>query len=284
MSWHADVELVEGYVRGEVDDARAFSLEAHLLACDSCRSLVGAAVGSERLSASWAEIERAVDAPRRGPVERVLSKLRVPAHLARLLAATPSLRVSWVGAAAGALAFAALAAHSAHGQRALLLFLILAPLLPVAGVAAAYGPGVDPTHELVASSPLGAFRLLLIRASAVLATTLLVTGAVALALPRLDPIAAAWLLPALGLSVASLAVATFLPAISAAGSVSAVWVLGVLASEVWADGGIDAFLSPGPIRSVVFHAGGQTTFFVLAFVSALVVSVRRDRFELRSPA
>ena len=80
-----------------------------------------------------------------------------------------------------------------------MLFLLVAPLLPLAGVAAAYGPLVDPAYELALAAPLGSLRLLLLRAVAVVA----VDDAArrwprALALPGLDWTAAAWLLPSLG--------------------------------------------------------------------------------------
>jgi hypothetical protein len=35
----------------------------------------------------------------------------------------------------------------------MLLFLVMAALLPVAGVAAAYGPGVDPAYDVGRASP-----------------------------------------------------------------------------------------------------------------------------------
>ena len=50
-------------------------------------------------------------------------------------------------------------------------FLVLAPLLPLAGVAAAYGRDVDPTYEIGLAAPMRSFGLLLVRALAVLATT-----------------------------------------------------------------------------------------------------------------
>src|SRR4029450_5981448 len=87
--------------------------------------------------------------------------------------------------------------------------LAVAPLLPLAGVAAAYGPGVDPTFELALTAPMRGLRLLLIRAAAVLATTTLLAAGASVALPGFGLRAVGWLLPSLALTLASLAPATF---------------------------------------------------------------------------
>src|SRR6266516_7519916 len=136
-------------------------------------------------------------------VEGVLVRLRVPDHMARLLAATPSLRWSWFSAAAIAAGFAAWAAHA--GPRGLLVFLAVAPLLPVGGVAAAFGPWSDPAHDLAQASPTASFSLVMIRSTAVLAATVGIGGIVATFLPGTDWIAVAWVLPSFALTIASLA-------------------------------------------------------------------------------
>ena len=82
---------------------------------------------------------------------------------ARLLAATPSLSASWLGSVAAAAFLAALAADSS--PRALFAFLTVAPMLPVAGVAAAYGRDADPAHEIAVASPYSMLRLLLLRSA-----------------------------------------------------------------------------------------------------------------------
>jgi hypothetical protein len=40
MSWHVPEQLAVAYVGGDVQGARAASVEAHILTCDICRSLV----------------------------------------------------------------------------------------------------------------------------------------------------------------------------------------------------------------------------------------------------
>ena len=266
MSWHAEPELLETYARATLDQASAFSLEAHVLECPDCRARMAGLVERDRLARVWDEVQELVDAPGRGPVEALLVRLGTPDHLARLLAATPSLTLSWFGAVAISLAFAVAAAH--QGERGVFLFLALAPLLPLAGVAAAYGAALDPTYEIGLASPIRSFRLLLIRAVAVLATTTTLVGAAALALPQLDWRAAAWLLPALGLILLSLVLATFISAVAAFGSVAFAWLSVVMLSWTVAD---DTF--------VAFRGAAQIVFLILTLTGAFVVARRRDSFD-----
>lgn len=210
----------------------------------------------------------------------VILRLGVRPHLARLLAATPALRLSSLSAVTVSLALSVAAAHGGHGQRGLLLFLLVAPLLPVAGVAAAFSPQVDPASELTLASPSGGFQLLLIRAVAVLATTTVLAGLAAVALPGHNAVAVAWLLPAFGLSVLSLAVASFVEPITAAGWVGSAWVVGVLLGERAGAGSLRALFMPGPLESGAFHAQGQVVFAAMTVVAAAVVGLRRHSFDV----
>ena len=65
----------------------------------------------------------------------------------------------------------------------LTLFLIVAPLIPVAGVAASFGGDADPAHELVTVTPYSSLQLLLLRTFGVLTTSVPVTVLLGLALP-----------------------------------------------------------------------------------------------------
>ncbi|MCA1693196.1 MAG: zf-HC2 domain-containing protein, partial [Actinobacteria bacterium] len=260
MTWHADANLLTRYTQGDIDPAAAFSLESHLVACEACRTEIAGRADLDRVAQSWAEIEAVVDVPRPRLVERVLLRLGVRSHVARLLAATPALRLSWLGAVTLALGFAVAAAQGGRGEQALLLFLLVAPLLPVAGVAAAFAPGLDPAHELTLASPSGGFRLLLVRSAAVLGATTVLAGVAALTLPGFEPISAAWLIPALALSVSSLALATFIAPVTAAGIVGGLWVSGVLASEVVNAGSLRAFLASHSLDSAAFQPEGQLAF------------------------
>jgi len=272
-TWHADGELLARYAAGDLEDVRAYSLEAHLLECESCRLALEPRADHATLDRIWTEITETVDAPRPGVVERGLLRLGVRDHVARLLAATPSLRLSWFAAEAVALGFAVLAAHSAaDGRRAelaLLLFLVVAALLPVAGVAVSFGPGMDPTYEVGVAAPLRSSRLFLLRAIAVLATSMVIAGAAALALPGLDWTAAAWLMPSLGLALATLTLSTYVRPLLAAGAVTFGWILVAVATTYGRND-----------RLFVFREGGQLAFLLLVTVSAVVFARRREALEL----
>jgi hypothetical protein len=206
-------------------------------------------------------------APR--PIERLLVAAGVHEHIARLLAATPSLRASWFLAIGIALAFGVVAAHAA--ETGITLFLVVAPLLPLAGVAAAYGPGVDPTYEIGLVAPLRSFRLLLIRAVAVLASTTSLALLASLALPSVGWASAAWLLPSLGLVTASLALSSVMTPLVAATGVALLWVGATTLGSVLA--GTSSFFGPQL----------QTTVLLLTVVSSWWLSTHRDAFERRDP-
>lgn len=269
MNWHADRETIVRYAQGQIGEADAFSLEAHLPACSSCRAALASVVDRGRLDRVWREVVDEVDRPRGNVLEQLLARLGVPGHMARLLAATPSLRFSWVLAIAAALGFALVAARSI--EEGVLVFLVVAPLVPVAGVALAYGPGMDPAYEIGFASPVGGFRLLLIRATAVLLTSTAVAGVAALGLPDVGWTAAAWLLPSLALTVLTLALSTATSSQAAVGTVAALWVAGVTVTERLA-----------AEQFVAFGFEAQMLFAAIAIASVLLVIARREAFEVRS--
>ncbi|MEX1102359.1 MAG: zf-HC2 domain-containing protein [Actinomycetota bacterium] len=271
-TWHADEALLARYVEAELDDARASSIESHLMGCEGCREAVATIVPPQRLDRIWAGVVDTLDTPRRGVVERALVRLRVPDHVARLLAATPSLRLSWLAAEVFVLVFAVITANTASGpneELALFVFLVIGALLPVAGIAVAFGPGMDPTYEIGVAAPIRADRLLLLRAAAVLVTSIAITGCGAALLPALDAgIAAAWLLPSLGLSLAVLALGTrFAPLTSALG-VTCTWLV---TAAVAAAGAGD--------RMIAFRSVGQWVSVVVIVASATLLVRRRFAYE-----
>jgi hypothetical protein len=267
-AWHADPELLAAYDDQRLDAAARWSVEAHVTRCAACRLQARALVDPARLERVRAGLIDAVDVPRTGVAERLLVRLGVPDHVARLLAATPALRGSWLLAVAVALAFAVLAAWTHPGPDANLAFLCVAPLLPLAGIAVAYGPGVDPTYEIGLAAPLRSFRLLLLRAAAVLGTATLLAAAASLALPQLGPGAAGWLLPSLGLTMCSLALAATVEPLRAIGITAGAWILAVTVT-----------VAPPAPSSVLFAVAGQAAFAALALLAGAVLLLRRRRFE-----
>lgn len=278
MTWHADPETLRGYAEGRISPVQASSVEQHLLACDRCRGSVAAGADRHRLDALWSDIAVAADAPRRGAIERILGRLGVPEHLGRLLAATPALRLSWLVAVAVTLGFAVSAARRGGGDVGLVLFLVLAPLLPLAGVALSFGPGTDPLYEVAMAAPLRSFDLFLVRATAVLATTTVVAGVAATALPHAGWGAAAWLLPSFGLTTGSLALSTWVTPWKAAAALASVWV-GTAAIGLRLAAGTGPG-TPAFERLVAFRPSGQLALAAFTLVAALVVALRRDAIEI----
>jgi hypothetical protein len=238
-AWHVEPALLAAYARGDVDPADGYSVEAHVVACATCQAAIGALVSPARLDAGWEEIVDRLDAPRPGLGELLLTRLGVRADVARLIAATPAFTVSWLGAVAIALAVAVVGSY--QGERGLVVFLCVAALAPVAGVATTFTRGIDPTHELSVAAPASSVRLLLLRTVAVVATTFVVTAVGALALPGLSWTAAAWLLPSLALTLSSLALATYVSHLMAFGTVAGLWVAGAIAGAARPEDALAAF-------------------------------------------
>lgn len=266
MSWHVDEQTMRRYADGAIDPANAASIEAHVLTCAVCRRLATQAADPERLERLWVEVRDAADRPRRRWIERLLVGVGMRDHVARLVGATPALQASWLVAVAAALAFAVMAAY--HARSGVLAFLVMAPIVPLVGVAAAYGPGIDPTFEVGVAAPMRGFHLLLARATAVLTTSIGLAGIASLALPRLDWTAAAWLLPAVALTLSSLALGSYIHPAWASGWIGFGWISAVPLIE-----------RASAARLAAFHADGQVVFAVVAIVAGVVVLLRREAFE-----
>ncbi|GAA4587193.1 hypothetical protein GCM10023194_35410 [Planotetraspora phitsanulokensis] len=244
--WHLPGELIQRYATGRLEPVQVMSVETHLSRCAACREAVP--YDEEWLATSWERIEDLVDRPSPRPAARLLHRAGVPDHLATFLAATPTPARGWLAAVGAVLTFAVTAAHLA-GQdpfwavHAVVPFLTIAPVLPLAGIALAYGPHVDPVHELQAATPMAGPRLLLLRALAVLVPAVVLTSIAAPFLPGPGRLAAAWLLPALALTAGTLALSTRVSPRLAAGGLVTAW-LAALALEGGLAGHVFVFFSP----------------------------------------
>ena len=256
--WHPDDSVVHAYAGGTAEFAAAASTEAHLAACAPCRARLRPAVDAGRLDAIWAQVgERlAEQAPRS---ERFLRRLGVSEPTARLVLATPALRRSWLASLALVVGMLVLVAQRG-GTGGLLPFLVLAPLAPVAGVALAYGPAVEPAYEVGIAAPFSSFRLLLLRTCAVLTTTVPVAGLGALALPGTDWLTLGWLLPALGLTSLTLALSSRLDPRSAAGLATGLWAVTIGYARLH-DGVAAAFGPTVQAAAAVLAAAGAVAAF-----------------------
>ncbi|MEU6370532.1 zf-HC2 domain-containing protein [Streptomyces sp. NPDC046931] len=268
-TWHADAEDLRAYARGELEAPRLWSVDTHLAACALCRQALAEAGDPLALDLGWERLDAELDAPRPGLFEALLTRFGVADHIARLLAATPVLRASWLGAVMLVLV---MTVASVYAMDSPTVFLALAPLLPLAGVALSYGPALDPTYEMTVVAPLHGFRLLMIRTVAVLVASLGLNGLATLALPVYGVRALSWLLPGLALTATGLALTARLGPVLAPALVSGAWVALLVVAEATVHG------TPLP-----FTAPGQGVAAVVAVVSAVLLHRLRDRFDA-SPA
>jgi Putative zinc-finger len=256
--WHPDDRLMSRYVSGEADVVHATSLEQHLIHCSECRAGIAAHVETPPLEAVWDRVRERAQAPTPSLVERLLIRSGVTEPDALLVATAPTLRTSWLLGVAFTLGFVGVAA-SYGGERALAVFLVLAPLVPVAGVALAYGPEVDPAHEVGVATPYSAARLLLLRTATVLATSLPVVLAAALMLPGLTWTTVGWILPALAFTGVVLAASTWVRPGTTAAVVAIAWACAVGAAAL----GRDPTAVLAPYLLVAYAALGVAAAMVL---------------------
>ncbi|MGW5236245.1 anti-sigma factor family protein [Streptomyces nodosus] len=248
--WHAPDDLVTRYADGSLPEPDAWSLEKHLENCGGCATRVSRAVRETAAGPVLADVRQAVlraapvstatvpAAPVRPRPSRVgrWSARPLPARV--LWAAGPTVRGAWLPAVllvgAGAVALTQWGGFSVVRP----LLLAVAPVVPVAGVALSYGPHADPLHEIAAATPSGGLRLLLTRTLAVLAVSLPLLTLAGLLLPASGaPGAAAWLLPGLTLTLASLALASCVDLRVATALTGGGWLCAVLAPALSGPGG-----------------------------------------------
>ncbi|MFJ9976956.1 zf-HC2 domain-containing protein [Streptomyces cyaneofuscatus] len=312
--WHVSGELAARYAAGTAAESDAWSLEKHVEACGACAAVVSSAVragpetGPLLASIRAAVLERAVQEPRESVGSRAYADngtglaigastgagttttmtgagtTGVPPRLSRaarvVWAAGPALRGAWlVALVVVALGAVALSYGAGLGASVRPLLLVTAPVLPLAGVALSYGLHADPLYEIATSTPSGGLRLLLTRAAAVLAVSvpaLTLAGAV-LPVAAGGPGAAAWLLPGLALTLAALALGSFVGGRRGAAAVGAAWLAFVVAPAA-AGGPAGAALMAG---ASPYFAGPavQSGWAAGAVACALLLAARRRSFD-----
>ncbi|MGW6743285.1 zf-HC2 domain-containing protein [Streptomyces sp. NPDC055025] len=306
-AWHVDDALAVRYATGSAPEPDAWSLEKHIESCGACAVLVSAAVRRGAAGPVLAGVREAVLA---AAVRSAPPAARIGLTARVLWAAGPALRGSWLVAVVLVAAGAVALAYGAGFAGARPLLLALAPLLPLAGVAVSYGEHADPMYEIGASTPGGGLRLLLTRTTAVLAMSLpLLTLAGVLlpssaspapsvpsvpSMPSVSPVpsmevpgAAAWLLPALALTLATLVLGSYVGCRTAAGAVGAAWgaaIAGSLLATARRDGGAE--VGPFPVAELSAYltrclagAEAQGGWAAGAVVCAGLLVLRRRSFD-----
>lgn len=220
-----------------------------------------------RIDANWRAITAELDAPKPSIVERLLGRIAVPGHVSRVIVATPALRRAWYLALVVAV-LVGLGAANPGDRSSLFTLLALAPTLPVLGVALAYGPSADPMYEAQLATPMRGLWLVAIRAVTVLVVAVVVLGVPAALSPVSRPVAFAWLLPALGLTSASLALMTWLPPRRSAAVVAVVWCVTVVMIE-----------GAGSTQLTAFGTIGQVLAVMVTVLATGLTIARRSSFD-----
>jgi hypothetical protein len=221
-----------------------------------------------RLDRNWRAITIELDAPRPGRIERTLRSFGLPARITRVMVSTPALRRAWFAATAMAIVVALSAADQGNPRDDLFMLLLLAPLVPVLGVALAYGVAADPAHEVSLATPMRGIRLILIRAAVVLGLSFVALCAAALLTPGRSGMAFAWLIPSLGLTSIAVGLMTALSPRRSAMATGVAWIVGVF---------IARGSSGDPLAA--FEIGGQIVMSFAAAIGLVITVVRRGNFD-----
>ncbi|MFE4516567.1 zf-HC2 domain-containing protein [Kitasatospora sp. NPDC056783] len=269
---HASRRLIDDYARGDttLPADTVWALEAHLETCATCRSRLAAAVATEApdtaalLDTVRAALEPELDAAVRAPARR-----RRPRWAAAWL--TPAM-APWTTMAFAvtllALLLDALAPPSVLGGASLVS--VIAPVLPLCGVAVSWSRALDPAHELTASTARAGLPLLLRRTTAALLVVLpalllggLLTGTTT---------AAQWLLPSLAFTSTALALGSVIGVTRAAVGLVAAWGA-VVVLPAWATGHVPVVLD------LVLRPDRLPSWGLLLALASGAVIIRRNAYS-----
>jgi hypothetical protein len=194
-----------------------------------------------------------------GPVERTAGRLLRSPGLARALLATPSLLLPWLIASVAVLAVGAVATR-ATGQP---LVALMAPAVAAAGIAYAYGPGIDPAWELSRSMAVSDRMVLLVRALAVFAVNAVLGLAASFASGTAAALTFGWLIPMTAVCALALAAATAVrsPNAGVAAGVAG-WTITLLSGQA----------ATGQFTAVVSSSALVPAYLAVAAVCAAVVA------------
>ncbi|MFE2127378.1 zf-HC2 domain-containing protein [Streptomyces amritsarensis] len=250
---HASVRIIDGYARGDTDIAadEVWALEAHLEACRVCRDRLSAAVTTQAPA-----VAALVDTVWSGLGPQLAATATMPRRRrwsAWMSAWMTPVMAPWLAMVVSVTLLALLLDLVGTGSSEVSLVRLLAPVLPVLGVAASWSRGLDPAYELTASAPRAGLYLVLRRTASVLAVVvpaLLVAGWVT------GITAAQWLLPCLAFTSATLALGGVVGVTRAAVALVAVWAAVVVAPTLVAGRTTFALQADGlPVWGLVLALG-----------------------------
>lgn len=180
------------------------------------------------LDRAWIGVAAEIWRRRPGPLERLAGRLLRSPGLARALVTTPSLLLGWVIATAVVL----LAGTLATRETGTPYVALVAPGVAAAGIAYAYGPGIDPAWELSCSMAVSDRMVLLVRALAVFGLNAALGLAASAASGTATAVTFGWLVPMTAVCALALAAATVARSanVGMAAGVAG-WVIAVLSGQ-----------------------------------------------------
>jgi len=220
----------------------------------------GAGPDDVDLDRVWLGVAGQVWRRRPGPAERAAGRLLRSPRLARALVTTPSLLLGWVIATTVVLiAGAGFTLGTGRPWVAL-----LAPAVAAAGIAYAYGPGIDPAWELSQSMAVSDRMVLLVRALTVFGLNAGLGLAASAASGAAAAVTFGWLVPMTAVCALALAAATVTRSANvgvAAGSAG--WVIAILAGQAAAGRYTAAVTDPSLVLPYLAFAAccGAVVFF-----------------------
>ncbi|MFD4676069.1 zf-HC2 domain-containing protein [Lentzea sp. NPDC058450] len=250
---HPTELLLRRYARGDEDIPadQLWAVESHMESCGPCRGRLAPEPIAE---AVWAEmaplLERTPQMPRqRRRPHGWVSPAAGPWLAMILLVTAAAVALDRVGVAVG---------------DRVSLVLLIAPVLPVLGVAASWSRALDPAFELTAATPRAGLPLVFRRTAAVLAVV--IPGLAGASLIT-DVGFVRWLLPCLAFTLGTLALGTLIGVTRAAVALVAAWAVVIVAPTI-------AFTT----TSTAFDAHAAPVWAVVIAVSGAVIVARRMTF------
>ncbi|MFG2040678.1 zf-HC2 domain-containing protein [Dactylosporangium sp. NPDC048998] len=259
-SWHCDRALLRRYLDGDIDLVPSASVEAHLMACQSCRATLGELSDPAALRRAWDGVRAQIQRPVLSPPLRALRRLGLTERDAVLLNASQSLRGPWALASAAVFVFVVAAAWSSS-ELSTACYLLGAPLVPLLGVVGAFATG-DSLAALANTTPYSKLRLSLLRTVAVMVTTVPFVVGFGAIVTGMGWLSVAWLGPGLGLTLTALALLTWWPPKVVGALLSAAWIAVIAVAY----GRHDVVLSVRP--------QAQLAYVALTCVTAIALAIR----------
>jgi hypothetical protein len=259
MTTHPSLGEIARYAAADpgLDEATVWSIEVHLEGCADCRArLAGSTPAASR--ALIAEVASALDRQiAAGPAPRSRTLFRTTVRRRWFVAAL----LPWVAMTAAVLGTAALLSHYLPELPSIVL--LLAPLAPLPGVAAAWNRRLDPAWELIAATPSAGLTMLLRRTAVVLVLVIPVLAVfAAVGASRANP--ALVLLPCLAFTAATLLLGSLVGVQRAAIGLMAAWAAVVVAPSL-ATAELPVLLTPAAIGGWVL---GTVVLAVLTLLRA----------------